>query len=101
MRETVLDRRTGQSVPVRDLDDGNAGFVQRLGDRAHLGARELVAHRMRAIAQAAIGDAWSFAMPCCAHALTSFPLSKRCAMTSPTRLAAEVMISRLPAYFGR
>src|SRR5690242_21375174 len=76
----------------------NAGLVQCLGHCSDLLFRKLVTHGMRAIAQTAIGNAGSLHI---AHATASFVLKTRRAVISPTRRAAAVMISRLPAYFGK
>jgi hypothetical protein len=67
------------------LDSVDSGRVERGGDRrASLGG-ELVASSVHAITQRDIMDV----EPHCA------------AIRSPTRTAAEVMMSRLPAYAGR
>ena len=55
---------------------------------------ELVRHGVAAVAQRGVGDAQVIA-----HAGT--PAARRSPMTSPTWAAAEVMMSRLPAYSGR
>ncbi len=54
--EAVVERRAAQPVPVRYLDDGHAGSVQRVHGGADLGLGELVRHRVAAVAQRRIGD---------------------------------------------
>ena len=78
-----------------DLDDLDPGPVERVHRGAHLLLGELVGHRVAAVAQGGVGDPdvvpdlWHVA-----HALTP---SFAWAMSSPTRAAAAVMMSRLPA----
>src|SRR5438093_1068970 len=81
---------------MRYFNDRYAGLVQCLGHCPDLLCRKLVTHGVRAIAQTAIGNAGSLQI---VHAAASF--KSRWAIISPTRRAAAVMISRLPAYFGK
>jgi hypothetical protein len=120
-REAVIERRAAKTVAVRHLDDGHAGRVQRVHRRADLLGRELVRHRVTAVPQRGVSDAYLAAsavqvvaaQPVAAqpvadeagHAVTApvvvAPVAacaaRRCAMTSPTLAAAAVMMSRLPA----
>ena len=147
--EAVVEARAAEAVAVRDLDDLHAGRVEGVHDAAHLLLGELVAHRVRAVAQRGVGDpqvalaaglrgvgehvglgqlarrrrgrprgGWS-CHPCqtpafCASApaptsgsgtspssaddfhVDATP-SRWATMMSPTRAAAAVMMSRLPA----
>ncbi len=109
-----------------DLDDGNPGVVQRRDDVVHLLRGELVALVVRAVAQAGVGEAQVEVVgPAAVEVVSVIELVEighvghlslsgvsttlagaRCstsgvAMLSPTRVAAAVMMSRLPAYGGR
>ena len=77
-----------------DLDDLDAGRVQGVHGGPDLLLGELVRHGVAAVAQGGVGDAQVIA-----HAGIS--AARRSPMTSPTWAAAEVMMSRLPAYSGR
>ena len=81
-----------------DLDDLDAGRIQGVHGGPDLLLGELVRHGVAAVAQGGVGDA-ELPLGGIAHAVT---LSvRRWPMTSPTWAAAEVMMSRLPAYSGR
>jgi hypothetical protein len=90
--ETVVERRAAEPVAVADLDDGHAGRVEAAGDLGDLLGGELVRQRVRAVAQGGVGQAEGAHPP--APALAS-------ARAVPTRTAAAVMMSRLPAKGGR
>ncbi len=77
-----------------NLDDLDAGRVQGVHGGPDLLLGELVRHGVAAVAQGGVGDAQVVA-----HAGTS--AARRSPMTSPTWAAADVMMSRLPAYPGR
>src|SRR5207302_1723694 len=94
--EAVVERRPAQAVAVGDLDDLDAGRVQGVHGGADLLLGELVRHRVAAVAQGRVGDP---ELPGLGHAVTLS--ARRWPMTSPTWAAAEVMMSRLPAYSGR
>ena len=49
--EAVVEARAAEAVAVRDLDDLDAGLVEGVDDAADLLLGELVAHRVRAVAQ--------------------------------------------------
>ena len=89
-----------------DLDDRDAGVVERLDDVVHLLRGELVPLVVRAVAQAGVGEAEvEVVAPTPVERVEVrghhlLPSSER-AMFSPTRAAAAVMMSRLPAYGGR
>ncbi len=53
---------------------------------------EAVAHRVRAVPQSGVGDA-----QLASHAACPFLVMRSAAIRSPTRVAAAVMMSRLPA----
>ncbi len=100
-REAVVERRAAEPVAVRDLDDLHVRLVQRVHHRADLPLGELVRERVRPVAQRRVGqpDPLRAAAPgarfqAAGHgALTGRPA----ASSSPTRAAAAVMMSRLPA----
>ncbi len=81
-REAVGERGTAEAVAVADLDHRHARAVERRGDRAHLLDGQPVALGMAAVAQRGVDEGDGV------HAAAS---------SSPTRTAAEVMMSRLPA----
>ena len=95
--EAVCERGTAEAVAVGHLDDRHAGVVERGDDRAHVVLHELVADRMRPVAQCGVGQP-DVDIRREAHGDT--PSSVR-AISSPTRVAAAVMMSRFPAYGGR
>jgi hypothetical protein len=94
VREAVVERRAGEAVAVSDLDDGHAGLVQRARHGPYLIDRELVGYRVAAVAQGGVGDPNGRG----AHRATA---PWRCVISSPTRTAAAVMMSRFPAHGGR
>ncbi|MPN37980.1 hypothetical protein SDC9_185501 [bioreactor metagenome] len=108
--EAVVERGAGQTVAVGHLDDVHAGCVEGAGDVLDLVEGELVADRVRPVAQRGVDDARGVRLVRIqrvlggAHARTpswDAPASMRSASRSPVRVAAEVMMSRLPAYSGR
>jgi hypothetical protein len=90
--EPVVERGAAQAVPVGHLDHLDTGSVERVHGRPDLSLGELVRHRMTAVAQGGVGDPHRTGGS--AHAVT-LALSR--ATSSPTRAAAAVMMSRLPA----
>ena len=80
---------------MRDLDDLDARAVEALHDLDDVLVVVLVADGMRAVAQRRVDESIVGG----GHALT--PVVRCAAMASPTRWAAAVMMSRLPAYGGR
>jgi len=99
-RETVVERRATQPVAVGHLDDLDTSRVERMDHGSDLTLVELVLHGMAAIAQRRVGDTYLRLVLSGyrAHAVTS---AARVASSSPTRAAAAVMMSRLPAHGGR
>ena len=93
-REAVVERRAAQPVTVRYLDDLHPGAVQGADHRPDLLLGELVPHRVRTVPQRGVGDADLARRG--VHAATPAVAS-----SSPTRAAAAVMMSRLPAHSGR
>ncbi len=98
------------------LDDRYAGSVERADDVAYLLRHELVPLVVRAVAQAGVGQAQVEAargvglrpgtgegVDGCVDAGHGSGGHRRIsfAIDSPTRVAAAVMMSRLPAYGGR
>src|SRR5690606_15719240 len=106
-REAVIDGGAAKPVAVGHLDPRHAGLVGCLGDRHHLLDGDLVALGMHAVAQAHFvkGSLASFDAHCRSPqpraGRTKPPLAASSAKSSAVRRAAAVMMSRLPAYFGR
>lgn len=108
--DAVVDAGAGQSVAVGDLDGGDPGGVQGGGDGTGLLDGVAVPHGVHAVAQGDVldvqrGRGGFLARPggggvVGAHRVA--PSVERCAaMRSAVRSAAEVMMSRFPAYAGR
>src|SRR5690606_28467195 len=100
-----------QPVPVGDLDGVHSGGVQRPGDAPHLVHSVTMPYRVHAVPE---GDVLHVdgrpvlglagARPrrrLGRHELTPWVGAPRWAMRSATRSAADVMMSRFPAYAGR
>jgi hypothetical protein len=100
-REAVVDRRAAQPVAVGHLDQRHAGGIQCGGDRDHLLDRDLVLLGVHAIAQAVVVQHDAAAAQVHEGLPGKAPSAISCAISSPVRSAAAVMMSRLPAYFGR
>ena len=104
--EAVVERRAAEAVAVGDLDDRHAGVVEGGHDVDDVLGRELVALGVRAVAQRRVGDAQVERRRCRASGRSLGtgmlrPPPVAAARTSPTRAAAAVMMSRLPAYGGK
>ena len=80
------------------LDHLDAGAVERAHRVAHLLLGEAVGHRVAAVAQGRVDDPDVVLQLGAGHAGTSCFAR---AISSPTRAAAAVMMSRFPAYSGR
>ena len=92
--EAVLARAGAEAVAVADGHRPDAGVVECSGHRRHLLGRELVRDRVRAVADGGVDD---FDRSRGAHHRGALAA----AIISATRTAAQVMMSRLPAYSGR
>jgi hypothetical protein len=88
-RQAVVERRTAEAVAVADLDPGDTGPVERGGHRPHLLGGEAVPLGVAAVAQRRVDDGDL------GHATPSSRAVR--ASSSPTLVAAAVMMSRLPA----
>ena len=92
----VGEAAAGEAVAVGYFDGVDAGGVQCSGDSADVLGAEAVADGVHAVAQGDVLD--EDAGRCLAHdATSSLVVTSR----SATRSAAEVMMSRFPAYSGR
>ena len=85
--ETVIQRRTGKPVAMRDLDRIDPGRIERGDDLGHAVRRDLVANGMHAVAQRHVLQVD------CLHDLFSAAPIRRSAVCR----AADVMMSRFPA----
>ncbi len=104
--EAVVEARPAEPVAVGHLDDRHAGGVQRRDDGVHFLLGELVTLVVRPVAQRRVGDAdvpHRIEEDVGAHALGLLRAlaAVSLAISSPTLVAAAVMMSRLPAYGGR
>src|SRR5690606_31410681 len=100
--EAVVHRGAAETVAVAHLDERHPGRVERRGDVAHLLGGDLVPLGMHPVAEAHVVER-DFSS-CDRHRSGSVQAaaSSICwAMTSAARRPAAVMMSRLPAYFGR
>ena len=104
--EPVIEARAREAVAMADLDGIDSRAIERRGDTPHVANRILVANGMHAVAQRDILDVEAAA--CAAEALgrrgahaSTGRAACDAASRSPVRSAADVMMSRLPAYFGR
>ena len=88
-RQAVVERRAAEAVAVADLHPGDAGAVEGGGHRPHVLHGEAVPLGVAAVPQGGIDDGDP------AHATPSSNGVR--ASCSPTRVAAAVMMSRLPA----
>ena len=101
--EAVVEAGAAEPVTVRDLDDLHAGGIECVYDRANLVLGEAMRHRVAAVPQRRVRDPdrrllRDVVQRRHAHA---FAPTVAWAIRSPTRAAAAVMMSRLPAYVGR
>src|SRR5437879_6513159 len=101
--EPIDARRSGEPVTVRDFDRVDTRTIEGQGDVHRLLARVLMPNGVHPVAQgdvtyveARVGHRSSFASAPEATA----PPSIRCLIRSAVVTAAEVMMSRLPAYAG-
>ena len=83
-----------------DFNRIDSSLIQRASDGLHLVQGVLVADCMHAVAQGDVRDIEFFARVE-SHCKTPRARSIACAMRSAVANAAEVMMSRLPAYAGR
>ncbi len=96
-RHSILNGRSAEPVAMRDLDHMHAGLVESARDRGDLLASELMANDVRAIAQRDIANfellihTRSVAAP-----FRDLRPARLRAVSSPTRTAAAVIMSRLP-----
>src|SRR5688500_5670520 len=92
--ESVIEARARQSVAVADFNRVHACAIERRGNPPHIAHGILMANRVHAVAQSDVLDVQTVHTITCRAAYDS-------ASRSPVRSAADVMMSRLPAYFGR
>src|SRR5699024_2313389 len=105
----VVERGSTEAVAVGDLDDGHTRAVEGADDVAHVLDRALVALVVRAVPQRGVGDPdvelgavrARVGVVRVGHVHVCHTPSLFLAMSSPTLVAAAVMMSRLPAYGGR
>ena len=108
-RKAVLQGVAAQAGAVGHLDVGHAGLVKRGANLDHLLDADLFALGVHAVAQAHVmqNDLAALEVEGAVHQTDStalswiFPARISSANISAVRVAAAVMMSRLPAYFGR
>ncbi len=103
--EPVVEGGAAETVTVGDLDDRHTGGVEGGDDGADLVLGELVALVVRTVAQRRVGDAdvpdrveKMHRRSCIVRLLVDRRRRFCLAISSPTLVAAAVMMSRLPAY---
>ena len=94
--EPVREARPGEPVTVADLDGIDAGPIERGRDALDVCDGIPVPDGMHTVAQRDVLDVKAGRI----HAITG-RRARAAARRSPVRSAADVMMSRLPAYFGR
>ena len=96
LREAVVEGAAAEPVPVGDLNHRDTRRVQGAHHRTHIRLRELVTLGVRSIPQRGVGDAH---VEFVGEGHAQLPtLDSRCRpISSPTRAAAAVMMSRFPA----
>ena len=94
--EAVVEAGALQAVAVGDFDGIDLGLVERASDLHGLLDAVLVANGVRAVAQGDVGDV-ELLVRIEGHACSPQADRMRAAMRSAVVLAAEVMMSRLPA----
>ena len=101
LREAVVEGGSAETVAVSDLDDRHSGSVEGTDDGSYFVDGELMTLVVGAVAQRCVGDADVPARIEMNHVAHAFTLRSFWAISSPTLVAAAVMMSRLPAYGGR
>ena len=97
--EAVVEAGATEAVTVGHLDHRHTGVVEGGDDALHLFLGELVALVVRAVAQRGVGDPDVESVV--VHRAPPATAAASLAISSPTLVAAAVMMSRLPAYGGR
>ena len=103
-RESVVEARPAEPVTVRDLDDRNTRRVEGRDDGTHLVLGELMTLVMGPVAQRRVGHPdipHGVEENIGAHACAPSDTRLCLAISSPTLVAAAVMMSRFPAYGGK
>jgi len=95
--KTILKRGATLTIAMSDLDGVNSGRVKGCGDGGHVIWRELVADGVHSVAQSGVDNS-DACHTCVLNSLTAW---SRSATFSPVAIAAAVIMSRFPAYFGR
>src|SRR5215203_935502 len=93
--ESVIETRAREPIAMADLDRIDAGAIERRRDAAYVGHGVLMTDRVHAVPERDVLD-----VKAGAHAITGRAACDA-ASRSPVRRAADVMMSRFPAYFGR
>ncbi len=96
--ESVCEARTGKPVTVGDFDRIHAGTIEGGRDPRDIAEGILMPDGVHAIAKRDVLDVKFAVSHAIAPPVTADPAVAR---RSPVRSAAEVMMSRLPAYLGR
>ena len=97
----VVEAATVETVAVGNFYGIDAGFIERLGNRGNMIHAIEMANRVHAIAQRHILDVDLLPRGIKDFATHAAAPNLSCAMRWPVASAAEVMMSRFPAYFGR
>ena len=99
--DVLKDKYAGKTVAVRNFDRIDLGVVQRLADRFDVIETVLMADGVHAVAQCDVLDVDLLFFVDCHDQILQAVAMRRSMTRSAVRNAADVMMSRLPAYFGR
>ena len=95
--KAIVEAGSLQAIAMGHFDGVDPGLIQRAGDLLHLRQGILVTNSVHTIAQRHVRDIKFFTV----HAVAPAALFIAPAICSAVASAAEVIISRLPAYAGR
>src|SRR5262249_19224910 len=99
--EPVIEARAGQTVAVTDLDRIDAAPIESRGDACSLLERARVTDGVHAVTERDVLNVEAGWVHVTGPAASAERVAAMAARRSPVRNAAEVMMSRLPAYFGK
>ena len=99
--EAVIEGHPGKPVAVGHFDRVDLGFVEGLADCLDVIEAVLVADGVHPVPQGDVLDVDLLFFVDCHNPVLQAVAMRRSMTRSAVRMAADVMMSRLPAYFGR